>query len=49
MGGSTSENNHLYQNLYEVSREEDRICNMAKGVYDEYGDEAEMDFEANKE
>ena len=29
-----------------MSKEEDRIC---AAVYEEYGDEAEMDFEANKE
>lgn len=49
--GDTSNLLHQqYQHLYEVSREEDRMCSVVPGgAYDDYGDEAEMDFEANKE
>ena len=48
MGGASTEQYYTQNNIYEVSREEDRICNVVNNTgYEEYGDE--MDFEANKE
>ena len=47
MGGASTDQYYTQNNIYEVSREEDRICNVVNTGYEEYGDE--MDFEANKE
>ena len=42
--------NFCQQNFYEVSREEDRgSSNLDIYGEEDYGEEAEMDFEANKE
>ena len=52
LDGSKAEN-FCQQNFYEVSREEDRDDRGSSNldIYgdEEYGEEAEMDFEANKE